>query len=110
MSCEQCVPAAGYELKAKIPCHPQQCATLPVTVRLPESPVQPMGIKLLLAARQFLLRRSPGQDAEHLVFLHDDEFFAVNLDLGAGVLAEQDAVAIFHSQREGLSVFVDAAS
>src|SRR5215831_11572752 len=111
MSCEQCVRAAVYSLKAKsLVILSSARSALPGTIRPPESPVQPMGIKLLLAARQFLLGWGPGQDAEHLVLLHDDEFFAVNLDLGPGVLAEQDAVAIFHCQREGLSVFVDAAS
>jgi len=42
-----------------------------------------------------------GEDAEDFFFLHDDELFAINLDLGAGVLAEQDAVALFDGQREG---------
>jgi hypothetical protein len=47
------------------------------------------------AAGEFLLGRcgGAGQDAEDFFFFHDDEVFAVDLDLGAGVLAEQDAVA-----------------
>jgi len=32
-------------------------------------------------------------DSENLVLAHDDEFVAVELDLAARILAEQDAVA-----------------
>jgi hypothetical protein len=32
-------------------------------------------------------------DAEDFFFAHDEELFAVELDLGAGVLAEEDGVA-----------------
>ena len=41
--------------------------------------------------------------------LHDEEIFAINLDFGAGVLAEQDAVAFFHSEREHLAFIVGLA-
>src|SRR6202050_2941650 len=50
-----------------------------------------------------------GQDAEDFVFFHNDEVFAINLDLGAGVLAEQDAVVLLHGEREGLAFIVGAA-
>jgi hypothetical protein len=51
---------------------------------------------LSLSAGEFFLaavgrRGGSGQDAEDFVFFHDDEVFAINLDLGAGILAEQDA-------------------
>src|SRR5579871_110302 len=69
------------------------------------------GSRLPLGSGHFLLGRggSAGERAQNFFFLHDDEIFAVNLDLGAGVLTEQDAVALFDSQREGLAIFVDAA-
>src|SRR6185312_4831597 len=34
---------------------------------------------------------------------HDDEIFAVELDFGAGIFAEQDAVAFFHIERTDLA-------
>ncbi len=64
--------------------------------------------KLFAASGRFLLGHAT-QDSENFLFLHDDEFFAVNLDLGAGVFAEQDAVAVLYIQREYLAVFVDLA-
>ena len=50
-----------------------------------------------------------GQDAEDFFFFHDDEVFAINLDFGAGILAEQDAVAFLDCEREGLAFVVGAA-
>src|SRR6516225_4444149 len=38
-------------------------------------------------------RRSRLDDAHHVGFLHDQVFLTIDLDLGAGPLAEQDAVA-----------------
>src|SRR5215469_3515123 len=66
---------------------------------------------LLLRSSEFFLRVAARarEDAEDFVFLYDDELFAINLDLGAGVLAEQDAVAFFHRQREGLAFVVGPA-
>src|SRR5258708_9246377 len=66
---------------------------------------------LPLRSSQFLLGRSsrPGEDSQHFLFLHDDEVFAINLDFGAGILAEQDAVAVVNGQREGLALIVGAA-
>ncbi len=44
-------------------------------------------------------------DAEDLVFTHDEEFFAVELDLGAAVFAEKNAVAGFDVERLAGAVF-----
>src|SRR6202035_6179047 len=41
--------------------------------------------------------------------LHNQEFFAVNLDFSAGILSEQDVVSRFHRQREHLAVFIAPA-
>src|SRR6516225_3067307 len=66
------------------------------------------GVLLLSRAGGFLLGGA-GNDAENFFFAHDDEVFAIELDLGASVLAEQYAIAFFHSEREDLAVFVDFA-
>src|SRR5271157_1597331 len=50
------------------------------------------------------------QDAEDFFLAHDQEVFAVDLDFGAGILAEQNAVARFHVQREGLALVVGLAA
>src|SRR5258708_24906982 len=44
-----------------------------------------------------------GQDSEDFFFAHDDEIFTIEFDFGAGILAEQDAVAFFYRQREYLA-------
>src|ERR1700692_2529931 len=71
-----------------------------------------------LAARAdgfFLVRagrsgvRSASKDAENFFFFHDDEVFAIDLDFGAGIFAEQDAVAFFNGERESLAFVVGAA-
>src|SRR5580692_622724 len=66
---------------------------------------------LLPRSGEFLLGRGcgAGEDAEDFIFLHDDELFAIDLDLGAGVLAEQNAVALFDGQWEGLAFVIGAA-
>src|SRR5579872_3039429 len=83
------------------------------TLRLPKSPAQFTSDRAALALRsgQFLLGwgAGAGQDAEDFFFFHDDEVFAIDLDFGAGILAEQDAVAFFNRQREGLALVVGAA-
>src|ERR1035437_7790851 len=43
------------------------------------------------------------QDPENLIFGHDQVFFALDLDLGTGVLAEQNAVAGLHVDRGALA-------
>src|SRR5262245_37584934 len=45
-------------------------------------------------------------DAHYTGFLHDHQFFAVELDLGARPLAEQHAVAGLHVDRGQLARFV----
>jgi hypothetical protein len=40
-------------------------------------------------------------DAEHVVFAHDQVLIAVDFHLGAGILAEQDPVAFFRSSAMG---------
>jgi len=49
-------------------------------------------------------------DPEDLVFLQDDVLLVVDLDLGAGILAEQDPIAGLHFHRDPLEVVVEAAS
>ena len=49
-------------------------------------------------------RRRSVDDAEHFVLAHDEVFLAIELDLLAGVLAEQDGVAGLHVQRDALAV------
>src|SRR5581483_4275057 len=58
------------------------------------------------------LRRLTGafQNAEHFLFAHDEEFIAIDLDLCAGILAEQNAIASFDVQWEGLAFFVRFAA
>ena len=48
-------------------------------------------------------------DAHDVGFLHDQKVFAVDLDLGARPLAEQDAVADLDVERDELARFVAAA-
>src|SRR3989449_6680029 len=50
------------------------------------------------------------KDAEDVLFLHDEEFFAVQLDLAAGVLAEEDPGALFHRERLVLALLGDPAA
>ena len=50
-----------------------------------------------------------GEHAHDVALLHDQEFLAVQLDLGARPLAEQDAVADLQVDRDQLAGFVAAA-
>src|SRR5689334_3077544 len=50
-----------------------------------------------------------GENAHDVAFLHDQEILAVDLDLGAGPLAEQHAVADLEVDRDQLAGFVAAA-
>src|SRR3954468_4892831 len=43
-------------------------------------------------------------DPQNVAFLHDQQIFAIELDLGAGPLAEQDAIARLHVERGDLAV------
>src|SRR5438445_11456685 len=53
--------------------------------------------------------RSRAEDAEDVLLLHDEVLHAVELDLVAGVLAEEDSIALLHREREILAVVVDLA-
>ena len=48
-------------------------------------------------------------DREHVVFFHDQVLDAIELDLLAGVLAEQDGVAGLDVERHALAVLVGLA-
>src|ERR1700760_2753614 len=46
------------------------------------------------------------EDAEDFVFLHDEEVFAIDFDLGAAPLAEEDAIAGLDVEGEYLAFVV----
>src|SRR3954467_4124007 len=46
-------------------------------------------------------------DGQHVILAHDDDLFAVELDLGAGVAGEDDLVALLDGER-GLLAVVEA--
>ena len=48
-------------------------------------------------------------DAEDFFLSHDQKLLAVDLDFGAGILAEQHTVASLHIQREDLAFIVRLA-
>src|ERR1700724_4285776 len=50
-----------------------------------------------------------GEHAHDVALLHDQEFAAIELDLGAGPLAEQHAVADLHVDRDQLAGLVAPA-
>ena len=54
---------------------------------------------LLLCSYGLFLGRA-GDDAEDFLLFHDEEVFSVNLDLSAGILAKQNAVAFFYRERK----------
>src|SRR5580698_1851603 len=49
------------------------------------------------------------EDAEDFFFAHDEELFTIELDLGAGVLTEEDGVASLDVEREDLAFIVGLA-
>ena len=51
------------------------------------------------------LLRGAFQNSEDFVLAHDQELFSIDADLTARVLAEQDAVALFHVQWNHFAVF-----
>src|SRR6478672_7786186 len=53
--------------------------------------------------------RAAFDDAHDVALLHDQEILAVDLDLGARPLAEQDDVADLEVERDELAAFVTAA-
>src|SRR5664279_3993384 len=50
------------------------------------------------------------QDAENFFFTHNEEVVAVDLDFRTGILAEQNAIACLHVEREGFTLVVALAS
>ena len=50
------------------------------------------------------LGRGSADDPEDVAFLHDQQVFAIELDLGAGPFAEQDLVARLDVERRDLAV------
>src|SRR5256885_15344151 len=52
--------------------------------------------------------RNVGEDAHDVAFLHDQQFLTIELDLGAGPFAEQNAVADLEVDRDQLASFVAA--
>src|ERR1017187_9004311 len=48
-------------------------------------------------------------DGQHFVLAEDQMLFVIDLDLGAGVLADEDPVALLDVQRELLAILVDLA-
>src|SRR6267142_5218263 len=51
-----------------------------------------------------LLRIAAFDDGQHFVFAHDEVFLAIELDLLAGILAEEDLVTGLDVQRDALAV------
>ena len=43
--------------------------------------------------------RSRAEDAEDVLLLHDEVLLAVQLDLAAGILAEEDSIALLDRER-----------
>src|SRR5439155_22831066 len=50
-----------------------------------------------------------GENAHDVALLHDQQFLTIELDLGAGPLAEQHAVADIEIDRDQLASLVEAA-
>jgi hypothetical protein len=66
-------------------------------------------IALSTRSSQFLLSRADNH-AENFFLAHDDEIFAVQLDLRTGVLAKQNVIALFNRQREHLALVIALAT
>src|ERR1700730_17424806 len=68
-------------------------------------------IQLPARSGVFLLCRSGGaaEHAEYFFLAHDDEVLTIDFDFGAGILAEQNAVAFFYIERPNLAFFADLA-
>src|SRR5437762_10782298 len=56
-----------------------------------------------------LSRSLRAEDAEDVLLLHDEVLLAAQLDLAAGILAEEDSVAFLHREREVLAIVVHLA-
>jgi hypothetical protein len=49
------------------------------------------------------------QDGEHVFFADDQEFFTVDLDLGPGILPEENSVTSLDGQRTQAAIVLNAA-
>src|SRR5580704_3208966 len=72
------------------------------------SRASPENLTSLAAIFVFLQMRS-GDDAHDVGLFHDDQLFAVELDLGARPFAEQHAVSLFDVERDELAVLATGA-
>src|SRR4029453_1532580 len=64
---------------------------------------------MTVSASSGLLRRGGVlDDAQQVALLHDEKFFAVDLDLRAGPFGEQHPVARLYVERHQLALFVPA--
>src|SRR5207237_8505144 len=62
-----------------------------------------------LAIADTLLLGGTRNDAKNFFFFHNEEIPSIKLDLGTGVLAEQNAVAFLHRKWEQLAFIVGLA-
>src|SRR6185436_15751898 len=70
----------------------------------------PRKIRALRAAQiRFVGLLLGSEHAEHVVFAQDGVFRAVDLDVGAAVLADEHAVALLHFHGDALALFGHAA-
>src|SRR5712691_11692478 len=72
-------------------------------------PFRSSELECLTSSGGFLLGLGFLEDPHDVAFLHDQVLDAIDLDLGARPLAEQDAVADLHIQRNQLARLVTAA-
>src|SRR6185312_2850903 len=68
-----------------------------------------LGLDIVECAIESGAGTSGRDDAHDVGFLHDEEFLTIELHLGAGPFAEQDAVAGLHIQRHDLALLVPRA-
>ena len=67
------------------------------------------GVGVGVGGSAFLFALAGFDDGHDVVFAHHQQFFAVYFDGGAGVFAEEDAVAGFDVQRADAAVVFDFA-
>src|SRR5579863_3832328 len=68
-----------------------------------------LSLGLFAPGRGAASRRTAFDDSHHVALLHDEKLFAVDLDLGAAPLAEQDPVAGLEVEGNELAAFVAGA-
>src|SRR5712664_3212982 len=62
-----------------------------------------------VSSNRSCLCMTTSEDPEDVLFLHDEELLAVQPDLAAGILAEEDPVALFDREGQVLAVVGDLA-